>query len=378
MSSHRISDDALEKRIEAGVLEVLIRAGLILAMAILCYRFFAPFLPMTIWAVILAVTLYPLHQRIAARLGGRQALASTILIILGVVLLVAPTALLMSSLGDWVKQFVADVQSNTLQIPAPRESVAKWPLVGERLYAAWSQAHADLPSLVKSLQPKIGELAKAALGFVASIGGALLQFLIAFVIAGIIMARGRSGSRASRAIFRRLAGNRPGAQFARLSVATIRAVALGVIGIAFIQAILVGLCLLVAGIPWAAVLSFVVLVLGIAQVPALIVTLPIIVYIWWSGDYGNGAAVAYTVLLLLSGMVDNVLKPFMIGRGVDAPMPVVLLGALGGMAVAGILGMFIGATLFALAYRIFMAWVAANPASADFPEDLSEASPPEA
>ena len=123
----------------------------------------------------------------------------------------------------------------------------------------------------------------------------------------------------------------------------------------------VGLSRLIAGVPWAAVLAFIVLVLGIAQVPALIVTFPAIIYIWWSGDYGNVAAIAYTVLLPLTGMIDNVLKPLMLGRGVDSPMSAILLGVLGDMAVAAILGMFIGATLFALGYQIFMGWVADDP-----------------
>ena len=130
---------------------------------------------------------------------------------------------------------------------------------------------------------------------------------------------------------------------------------------AFIQAIVVGLCLLLAGIPFAGVLAVIVLVLGIAQVPALIVTLPAIAYIWTSGDYGTGEAILYTVLLFVAGMADNVLKPLMLGRGVDAPMPVILLGALGGMAAAGILGMFVGATLLALGYQIFMGWVTREP-----------------
>ena len=361
MNSHFIPDAEFEKRVASRVLDVLIRAGLILAMVILCYRFFAPFLPMTVWALILAVTLYPLHQFIADRLGGRQGLTSTLLVILGVALLVAPTAVLMNSLGDSVRQLISDVQGNSLKIPAPRDSVANWPVIGPKVHAIWSHAYSDLPSLVQSMQPKLGELARGALSFVAGIGGALLQFLFAFIIAGIVMAWGRSGDRAGRAIFRRVAGDARGAEFVKLSVATIRAVAMGVIGIAFIQAIIAGLCLLIARVPWAAVLAFTVLVLGIAQVPALIVTLPAIVYIWWSGDYGNVAAIAYTVLLLVSGMVDNVLKPLLLGRGVEAPMPVILLGALGGMAVAGILGMFIGATLFALGYQIFMGWVADDP-----------------
>ncbi len=175
------------------------------------------------------------------------------------------------------------------------------------------------------------------------------------------MAFGEAGARGSRAIFERVVGPERGAEFARLSTATIRAVAQGVIGVAFIQAIIVGLCLLIAGVPWAGVLAVIVLVLGIAQVPALLVTLPAIAYIWMSGDHGTVAAVVYTVLLFVSGMTDNVLKPLMLGRGVDAPMPVILLGALGGMGAAGILGMFVGATLLALGYQIFVGWVAAKP-----------------
>ena len=354
-------DQALEQRVASSLMDVLIRAGLILVMAMLCYQIFSPFLTLMVWALILAVTIYPLHQALARKIGGKQGLAATLLVVVGVVLIVAPTAMLMSSLGDSVHQLVNDVQNNALKIPAPRPGVEAWPVVGKQIHDVWSKAHADLPALVQSLQPQIGELAKTALGFVASIGSGLLQFMASFIIAGFIMAFGQSGSRASRAIFERLVGNARGSEFASLSTATIRAVALGVIGVALIQAIIVGMALLVAGVPWAGVLAGIVLVLGIAQVPALIVTLPAIGYIWSSGDYSTAAAIAYTVVLFLSGLADNVLKPLMLGRGVDAPMPVILLGALGGMAAAGILGMFVGATLLTLGYQIFMGWVAANP-----------------
>jgi len=344
----------------SGLLEVLIRAGLIFALAALCFQIFAPFLTLMVWGLILAVTLYPMQEYVAAKMGGRQGLAATLIVILGIALIVVPTAILMSSLGDSVQRLIHDVQSDALVIPAPRESVAGWPVIGERVYALWSQAHADLPALIKSMQPKIGDLAKSALAFVASIGGGLLLFLAALIIAGILMAFGRSGSRASLAISERLAGPARGAEFATLATATIRAVAQGVIGVAFIQAIIVGLCLLVAGVPWAGVLAMIALVLGIAQIPALIVTLPAIAYIWLLGDYGKGEAILYTLLIFVAGLADNVLKPLMLGRGVDAPMPVILIGALGGMAAAGILGMFVGATLLALGYQLFMGWVAAN------------------
>jgi predicted PurR-regulated permease PerM len=365
------SEAAVESRITSSLLEALIRAGLLLALVMICYKVFSPFLILMVWALTLAVTLYPLHQWIARKMGGRQGLAATTLVIIGLILIVTPCAILMNSLGDSVKGLIENVQSNTVEIPPPRESVAKWPVVGPKVHAAWTQAHNDLPGLVKSLQPKIGDLAKAALGFVAAIGGGLLMFLASFIVAGIIMAFGKGGEAGCLAIFDRIIGPEHGAEFAKLSTATIRAVAQGVIGVAFIQAIIIGICLLISGVPWAGALSAIVLVLGIAQVPALIITLPAIVYIWSSGTYGTGAAVAYSVLLFVAGMADNVLKPLMLGRGVDAPMPIILLGALGGMATGGILGMFVGATLLALGYQIFMSWVAgSNKNSAAAANDL--------
>lgn len=189
----------------------------------------------------------------------------------------------------------------------------------------------------------------------------MLLFLVSFIVANIILAYGDSAGRGGRAIFSRVAGTSRGEELANLALSTIRAVALGVIGVAAIQALLIGLALLLAGIPVAGVLAIISLVLGIAQVPAIIVTLPVIIYIWASGDYSNASAIIHTIILLLTGIADNVLKPLMLGRGVDIPMPVILFGALGGMAGGGILGMFVGATVLALGYELFTKWVAANP-----------------
>jgi predicted PurR-regulated permease PerM len=326
------------------------------------------------WALVLAVTLYPAHQKLARRMGGKQRTAATVLVLGGIVLIGLPTAVLMVSLGDSVYEFVGSVRGNTLKIPAPSPSVAQWPVVGSKVHDLWSQAHADLPAVIRSMQPQIGNLTQKALEVVASITGAVLLFLASFIIAGIIMAFGQSGAKSIRSIFARIVGIQRGEEFAKLSTETIRAVALGVLGVAFIQAIVVGLVLMIARVPYTGVLALVVLVLGIAQVPALVVTFPIIGYIWWSGDYGTTAAVIYTVLLFIAGMLDNVLKPLLLGRGVDVPMPVILLGALGGLASAGILGMFVGAILLALGYQIFMWWVANNP---DIPAAAPEPWPPD-
>jgi predicted PurR-regulated permease PerM len=354
-------DRELEKRLSDRLLDVLIRAGLVLVLVLLCYKIFAPFLAMMAWALILAVTLYPLHQKLARKTGGKPGRAATLLVLVCAVAIVAPTVMLVNSLGDSLHTFATHLSNNTLHIPAPPQGVADWPVIGKKLHTFWAQAHSNLPALIERSQPKLGELTTQALGIVAGIGVNLLLFLASFNISGILMAFGESGAQATQEVFARLAGTARGEEFAKLSTATVRAVASGVIGIACIQALLIGLALIIAGIPWAGVLSLVVLVLGIAQVPALVVTLPAIGYIWSGGDYGTGAAIGYTVLLLVTGFADNILKPLMLGRGVDAPMPVVLLGALGGMATNGILGMFIGATLLALGYQIFMGWVAANP-----------------
>ena len=356
-------DHQLEKRLSARLLDVFIRAGLVLAMTMLCYRIFSKFLPLMLWALILAVTMYPIHRQLSGRLGGKQGLASTLLVLISIVLIVVPTSVLLSSLGDSTYSLMHNIRNNTLQIPAPSPKVADWPIVGERVYANWSRLHSDLPAVVQGMQPKIGVLAKQSLDVVAGTGGKILQFLFSFIIAGVIMAFGESGARAGQAIIERVVGTGRGKGFADLSTATIRTVAAGVIGIACIQALLIGLALIVAGIPWAGVLAMVTLVLGIAQLPALLVTLPVVGYIWYSGDYSTVAAISYSALLIVSGAADNVLKPLMLGRGVDAPMPVILLGALGGMATTGILGMFLGATLLALGYQIFMWWVANNPDS---------------
>ncbi len=361
MNAPHETDRALERRVAARLLDVFIRAGLVLALVLLCYHFFSPFLTMMLWALILAITIYPLHQMLAGRIGGKQGLASTLIVLVAIAVIVTPTIMLASQFGDSVHELVKGVRDNTLEVPAPSEKVAAWPVVGKKVHAIWSQAHDDLPALVKSMQPKIGELATKALGIVAGLGGSLLMFVLAFIVAGIMMAYGESGAQAMQAIFERVFGLARGEEFTKLSSATVRAVASGVIGIACIQALLIGVSLMIASVPFAGLLAVIVLVLGVAQLPALLVTLPVIGWIWASGDYATVPAAAYSVLLVVGGMADNVLKPIMLGRGVDAPMPVILIGALGGMATSGILGMFSGATALALGYQIFMRWVDDNP-----------------
>ena len=201
MNSPTRTDLVLERRLSSRLIDVFIRACLILALAILCYDIFSPFVTLMAWALILAVSLYPAHQMLAGRLGGRDGLAATLLVLIGIVLIVAPTTVLGMALGDSIQGFVDRVSDHSLQVPEPPASVAAWPVIGAKAHALWSQAHTDPASLVMSLQPYLGDVSKKALGAAAAIGGSVLLFLFSFVIAGVMMAFGQSGAAGICSVF---------------------------------------------------------------------------------------------------------------------------------------------------------------------------------
>jgi len=320
-------------------------------------RVFAPFANLVLWALILAITLYPLHQRLAGWLKGRQGHAATLLVVAGILLIGVPTVMLGGSLARHVHNAYTAFENNSITIKQPDPTVADWPLVGKSVYSTWSMAADNLPRFLEENKVQLKNILKRVFSAAANTAGALLLFVGALIIAGIMMAYGESGSITMQRIFNRLTGIERGPRLQSLSTATVRSVASGVIGVAFIQALLLGIGFIIAGIPAAGVLALVVMLLGIVQLPAAIISLPAIAYLWWSGDASTTSNIFYSTYLIIAGMADNVLKPLLLGRGVDAPMPVILLGALGGMVSGGIIGMFIGAVLLAVGYQIFMEWV---------------------
>jgi len=352
----QIDKALVRETLSSDLTDVFIRIGLIAFLVVMSLKIFSPFMGLILWALILAVTLYPLHQRIAKKLGDKQGRAATLMVLCGILFIGIPTAILAGSLADFVHEKHTAFENNTISIKQPPASVAEWPIVGTKVHEFWNLAANDLPALLKKLQPQLGDFSKAVLGFVASTASGIFQFLFSLIISGIMMAFGQSGSAAMLRIVRRLAGQEKGEQLFKLSTATIRSVSMGVIGVAFIQALLLGVGFMLADVPAAALLAIVVLALGIAQLPATLITLPVIAYLWWSGD-STLVNVFFTVYLIIAGLADNVLKPLFLGRGVEAPMPIILLGALGGMVTGGLIGLFVGAVLLALAYVIFMDWV---------------------
>lgn len=352
-----VDDLTIRKLLSRDFTETVIRIGVIAFLVIMCVRIFSPFANLMLWALILALALYPLHQRLTGWLGGRRGAAAALLVVAGLLLTGVPTLMLGDLFSKHVRNVYTAFQNNAITIQHPDPAVADWPLVGKRLFNAWSLAAENLPEFLKENQEQIKSISKRVVLAAANTAGSLALFLGALIIAGIMMAYGEPGSQAMQRIFSRLSDTEKGPRLQRLSTATVRSVVTGVIGVAFIQALLIGVGFVLAGIPAAGVLALIVLLIGIMQLPATIISVPAIAYLWWSGDASITSNIIYTIYLLAAGMADNVLKPLLLGRGVDVPMPVILLGALGGMASDGIIGLFVGAVLLAVGYRIFMDWV---------------------
>ena len=352
-----------EKALSRGLLDVLIRAGLVAVLVISCYQIFRPFLDLILWSLILAVTLYPLQDRLKGMLGNKDGLTATLIVVIAIGILIVPIYLLGTSMVASVEDAVTVVKSGSFHIPPPADSVASWPLVGKRLYGFWLQAASDLTSLTQKFAPQIKDVSLILLGKLAGVGMGLLMFIVALAIAGIFMAYGQSGHRSAVQAAERIFGGGKGPQIAELCTATIRAVAQGVVGIAFIQMLLVGIAFELKGIPGAGLLALAVLLFGILQLPASLITLPVIGFVFVT-EGASMVTIVFAIYVFIAGLVDNVLKPLLLGRGVDVPMPVVLIGALGGMITNGIIGLFIGPVILGVGYQLFWQWVKDQPAGA--------------
>jgi predicted PurR-regulated permease PerM len=339
------------------LLDVILRIGLIVVLAIYCFGVFHPFLNLMLWSVILAVTLYPLHRKLRAKIGkdGRTA---TLIVLASIALLAVPVWVIGNSLIDTATESVKAAKGGGahVEIPPPPAAMQGWPLVGPKLHEAWTRAHDHPEELKAKLGPKIKDGVKGLLSALANVASGLMLFLVAMPVAGIFMAWGEESALSARRICSAFVGPARGPGIAVLCTSTIRAVAQGVIGIAFIQAVLVGIAIVPMGIPGAGLLCLAVLMLGIMQVPVALLTIPII--IWVLATQGaSGTNIIFSIYLFIAGLADNVLKPLMLGRGVSVPMPVVLIGAIGGMVTNGLLGLFIGPVALGVAYELFWRWV---------------------
>ena len=347
--------NSVENLGQQRLLDVLIRAGLIAVLAIFCYGVFHPFLDLMLWSSILAITLYPAHVWLKRKVGS-DGRAATLLVLIAIATMLGPVYLLGTSLAESAEQAVGVVRSGEYHIPPPPQSVAAWPLIGERLHAFWLSASTDLTALVQKWGPQLKGASMTLLGTLAGVGVGFLVFVAALIIAGVFMAFGQNGADSAVRILSRVSGPERGAKIAELCTATIRAVAQGVVGIAFIQALLLGVGFLVMGLPGAGLLAMVTLLLGIMQLPAFLITLPVIAIVLGM-EGATAASITFSIYTFVAGLADNVLKPLLLGRGLDVPMPVIFIGAIGGMITGGIIGLFIGPVALAVSYQLFWQWV---------------------
>jgi len=338
-------------------LEAAIHIGLTILLATACLLILRPFLPLLLWGIIIAVAVYPVFQRLQRLFGGREVLAALVVTVLLLAFLVVPVFFLAQALFESVQTLAAHVKEGTLNIPPPPAQVESWPIVGAPLNSLWNQASRDLSEMARSYAPQIKAAFSTLLSASAGIGLTLLQFLLSIVVAGVLLANARAGYDVAHSLCSRFFGDK-GPEIQQLIGATIRSVTSGIIGVSLLQALLADLGFHVAGLPGAGLWAVVFLIASVLQAGFVILT-PAVAYMFLASTVAK--ALIFLAWCVIVGLVDSVLKPIMMGRGVAVPLVVVFLGALGGFAAWGFIGLFLGAIVLSVGYKLFRTWLDSNP-----------------
>ena len=344
----------MEKKIsDAPLYDTIIRLLILLLIIAWCLLIMLPFVHIMMWSLILGLAIFPLHKSLSQKLGSKPKLASFLIIFSILLIVILPSVLMMLSLVDEVKELKTSYSDGTLTIPPPTEKVKEWPIIGERLYTLWESAAVNLKQVIIQYKDQLIDVGrKIASGILGAVGG-VVQIIASLIIAGILLVVGGVGD-SIRKFFRKLAGSK-GDEFAEITLKTIGNVVKGVLGVALILGILHGILFTLAGIPYAGVWTLLVFVLGILQIPAVIVTLPIIIYMYAVKE--PMPASIWTVLLLMAGLSDNFLKPILLGKGAPVPMLIIFIGVVGGFIFSGFIGLFTGAVVMSIGYKLFLGWL---------------------
>ncbi len=337
-----------------NIIEMVIKLSILGIMVIWTFLLIKPFMIPVIWGIILAVALEPFIAWLAKKLGGRRSLAAVLFVLLITAALIIPSVLLVMQSIETVQTISEQMENKTLAIPPPPSNVADWPFVGESIHHAWQLSSTNLEAALKQFAPQLKAAATTLLG---SVGGGVLglfMVIISTCIAGVFLAKAEKSSAISEKIITRFAGEQ-GAEITSLATATIRGVMQGVVGVAVIQAILSAIGMVLVGVPAAGLWALLVLVCAVSQLPPILILAPVAAYVFSVAD--TTPAVIFLIWSLFVSASDGFLKPLLMGRGVDIPMLVILLGALGGMMLFGIIGLFVGAVVLAIMYTLFMAWL---------------------
>ena len=314
-----------------------------------------PFLLSIVWAMMIVVATWPLMLQVQARLR-RRALAVMVMSLAMLVIFFAPVLLMIDTLAEHTDTITGWVHTLTSSpIPPPPEWVRSVPLVGEKIASVWdSIAASGKGELAARVAPYASDAARWIARFAGSAGLLVVQLLLTLVISVILYSNGESARATLIAFGRRLAGDN-GERVVVLAGASIRAVAIGVVGTALAQTVLAGIGMAVAGIPFASLLTAVILLFCIAQIGPLIVLIPAVIWLFWNDQTVWGAALL--VWSLVVGMLDNVLRPYLIRKGADLPLLLIFAGVIGGLIAFGIIGLFVGPVMLAVAYTLLNTWL---------------------
>lgn len=343
-----------ESRFDKNPIEVAIRIGLVALLVYVCFQIAKPFLAAIIWGIIIAIASFPVYKWLQEKTALSNGKTAALLTLIMLAVLITPSIHLAEALFSNAQELSGSLKDGTISIPEPPEKVADWPIIGNKLNAIWSEASKDPKAAFGEYENQIKAVANWVLKAAASAGGSLLMFVFSIIIAGVFLARAEGGRGAAVLVMTKLIGER-GEAMVQLSGQTVTSVVNGILGIAILQTLLAGIGFLAMGIPAAGVIALICLVLAVVQIDILIILIPLSIYAFSFAS--PPAAIAFLIWNIAVGLMNNVLKPILLARGVEAPMAVIFVGAIGGMLAMGIIGLFVGAVILVLGYTLFVQWL---------------------
>jgi predicted PurR-regulated permease PerM len=334
-------------------LEVTINIGLVILLAVTCFLILRPFVPLISWGIIIAVATYPGFLKLERLLHGHGGAAAALCTIVFLAILIVPAVLLTDSLLEGIQNVSARLKEGGLVIPPPPQTVAAWPVVGPPLSGIWALASTDLSQAIRRFAPELKAAVPGLISASAGLGLTVLQLFLAILVSGALLAKAKAAARVTRALAIRLFAEK-GPEYQQLIGQTIRNVTFGILGVALIQTLAAAVGFLVVGIPGLGFWIVTFLFAAVLQAGG-IVLIPAVIYVFASTS--TTKAVVFLIWCIIVALMDNVLKPILLGRGSAVPIAVVFLGAIGGFMGMGILGLFIGAIVLSVGYKLFLAWL---------------------
>ena len=336
-----------------ALLIFVIRAACLGILAYWTLVLLRPFLGILIWSIVFTVALYPAYEYLSTLFRGRRRVAAAAITVAGLLIIFGPATWLGLSLADNIRLLIQHLGDGSLAVPHPPDSVRNWPLIGERTYDIWQLASISIKDLVEQIAPQLKPVGGRMLAAAGGIGINLVKFVIAIIISGFLFVPGRSLVMRTKNFLSHIS-TRQGGEFVDIAGATIRNISRGVIGIAFLQALLAGIGFLIAGLPFAGLLSFLVLLLGIIQIGPAIIIIPLLVWYWLTKD--TAPAALFTIYMIPVSLMDNVLRPLVMAHGLNTPIPVIFVGLIGGTIAHGLIGLFVGPVVLAIMWQVLVAW----------------------